>query len=149
MKIMMRWVIGWSAAALLATGCSRSDAPKVPLGRRVTDSVKALESAHALLGPDAKMRLDSGNAFFRKKQFAAALVQYRAASELAPQHAAPLFGIYMVGRATNDTALADSALSGIRLRSGSMSAAPHPTFSDSALKRAHENLRKPPATSGL
>jgi len=106
------------------------------------DSVaRAEQAAHALLGPAAKAALDSGNALFRKRDYAGALAQYRAASALAPQHAAPLFGIYMVARATNDAAMADSALAGIRLRSGPLPSAPH-SLSDSALRQLHDSLRR-------
>ena len=106
-------------------GCSRSDEPqKVPLGH-IADSARARQEAHALLGPAAKAALDSGNVLFRRKDYAGALARYRAAAELAPQHSAPLFGIYMVARATNNKAMADSALDGIRRRNGPMPAGPH------------------------
>ena len=124
-----------------------NDAPKIPLSQAgVSDSSRATEAAHALLGPEARAALDSGNVLFRKQAYAEALAQYRAASTLAPQHAAPLFGIYMVARATNRPAMADSALAGIRLRNGPTTPMPH-TFGDSALRRVHQNLGKK-ATSG-
>ena len=111
------------ACAIVA--CSTKDEPpKVPLGQ-ITDTARAREQAHALLGPAAKAALDSGNVLFRKKAYTEALAQYRAAAELAPQHSAPLFGIYMVARATNNKAMADSALDGIRRRNGPMPAGPH------------------------
>lgn len=133
------------AAMTFACTARREEPPKTPLGSTVgMDSAKAVEAAHALLGPGAKAALDSGNTLFRKKAYAAALAQYQAASELAPQHVAPLFGIYMVGRATNNQVMSDSALAGIRLRSGSMSPAPH-TFADSGLQRMHENLKRRPS----
>jgi hypothetical protein len=130
-----------TAGAFVACGGGQ-DSPKVPLAQAARPDSAGLEAAaHALLGPAAKGALDSGNVLFRKKAYDAALAQYRAASILAPQHSAPLFGIYMVARATSNASLADSALAGIRLRSGNMTAAPHgPT--DSALKRIHENAKK-------
>ncbi|HEY7235053.1 MAG TPA: hypothetical protein VH539_12950 [Gemmatimonadaceae bacterium] len=106
----------------------------------------ARQQAHALLGPAAKAALDSGNVLFRKKAYAEALGQYRAAAALAPQHSAPLFGIYMVARATNNRAMADSALDGIRRRSGPLPAGPH-ALPDTALRRMHEALRRKPASS--
>lgn len=110
---------------LALVGCSsKSEPPKVPLGQ-IADSTRAREQAHALLGPAAKAALDSGNVLFRKKAYSDALAQYREAAELAPQHSAPLFGIYMVARATNNKAMADSALDGIRRRNGPMPAGPH------------------------
>ena len=127
--------------ALLGVGCTTRDEPaKVPLGR-AADSVRAEQQAHALLGPAAKAALDSGNVLFRKKNYEGALAQYRAASALAPQHSAPLFGIYMVARATDNKAMADSALAQIRLRNGPLPTGPH-TFSDSALRRMHDSLRR-------
>lgn len=134
------------AAAMIALGCTAKDEPpKVPLGH-IADTARAREQAHALLGQAAKAALDSGNALFRRKAYAEALAQYRAAAELAPQHSAPLFGIYMVARATNNRAMADSALDGIRRRNGPMPAGPH-ALPDSALRRMHDALRKKAASS--
>lgn len=134
--------------AIAAIACtSQQEAPKVPLGQKAqVDSSRRAELAHSLLGPSAKAALDSGNVLFRKKAFDAALAQYRAAAALAPQHAAPLFGIYMVARATNNTAMADSALTEIRRRNGPMSPTPH-NFSDTALRRMHDSLRKKATSS--
>ena len=80
-----------------------------------------------------------------KKQYAAGLVHYREASELAPQHAAPFFGIYMVARATGNAAMADSALANRRLRNGPPSPAPR-WLHDSVLGRMHELTRKKATT---
>jgi hypothetical protein len=132
--------------AAIVLGCTAKDQPpRAPLGQ-VADSLLARQQAHALLGPAAKAALDSGNSLFRKKAYSEALAQYRAAADLAPQHSAPLFGIYMVARATNNKAMADSALDGIRRRNGPMPAGPH-DLPDTALRRMHEALRKKPATS--
>jgi hypothetical protein len=144
-SIVCRWRgITAVCAALASVACSgggHQDRPKVPLAQRTADRPNTVEAAHAVIGPAARAALDSGNALFRKKAYAGALAQYRAAAALAPQHSAPLFGIYMVGRATNDSAMADSALAGIRLRSGSMTMPPHP-MPDSALRKMHDSLRK-------
>jgi hypothetical protein len=131
------------AVALVAIACTvKQEAPKVPLSQATAaDSARRVASAHALLGPAARAALDSGNALYRKKAYAAALAQYRVASALAPQHAAPYFGIYMVGRATRDSAMADSALAAIRVRNGPMPTAPH-SVNDSVLQRIHEQLRR-------
>ena len=132
--------------AMVAVACTtREEPPKVPLGA-TADSARAEQQAHALLGPAAKAALDSGNVLFRKKNYEGALAQYRAASALAPQHSAPLFGIYMVARATDNRAMADSVLAQIRLRNGPLPAAPH-TFSDSALRRMHDSLRRRTSSS--
>jgi hypothetical protein len=132
-----RWVIVLAATTV---ACSRQDPPKIPLARAVADSARSVEAAHALIGPEVKAALDSGNVLFRHKEYDAALAQYRTASALAPQHAAPLFGIYMVARATNNSVMADSALEGIRLRNGPMAVGPH-TFGDSSMQRAHAAIR--------
>ena len=127
--------------AIVTVACTtRDEPPKVPLGR-AADSARAEQQAHALLGPAAKAALDSGNVLFRKKNYQEALAQSRAASALAPQHAAPVFGIYMVARATHNKAMADSALAQNRLRNAPLPGAPH-TFSDSALRRMHDSLRR-------
>jgi hypothetical protein len=143
-RFVRRWyVIAVAAGAALA--CSdRAEQAKIPLTKNVADSVNAVEAAHGLIGPAAKAALDSGNVLFRHKAYAAALAQYRAASALAPQHSAPLFGIYMVARATHNPVMADSALAGIRLRGGAMTPAPH-VLTDTALQRIHENFRKKPS----
>jgi hypothetical protein len=86
------------------------------------------------LSGDAKVALDSGNVLFRsgsaldrsqasadaKKAYAAALEQYQLAAKRAPKHAAPYFGIYMTAGALGDSALAETALKGIRDRGGEM-----------------------------
>ena len=107
---------GIIAAALVA--CSDvNPAPKIPLGRRAEHAAAAAVAA-VPINANAVVALDSGNALFRRKAYVAALVQYRVAAQRAPEHAAPLFGVYMVARATNDTRLADSALAGIKARAG-------------------------------
>ncbi len=125
-----------SAVAVLA--CTQEQAPKVPLSQLASaDSARAQVEAHAVIGPAAKAALDSGNAFYRQKDYMAALTKYRAASELAPQHAAPFFGMYMVARATGNMAMADSALADIRKRNGTLAPVPH-SANDSVVQRAHE-----------
>lgn len=138
------WMVFAAAAAL---GCKAEPVPpKVPLGQTAAaDTTHPAPSARAEIGPEARAALDSGNALFRKKAYAGALVQYRAASALAPAHAAPLFGLYMVARATRDSAMADSVLAEIRKRNGPMTPAPH-TMADTGLRRIHENVGKKPPT---
>lgn len=133
----------------LALACGKSDAPKIPLAQGpVTDSARSVEAAHGVIGPAARAALDSGNAFYRKKDYTEALVHYQSASALAPQHPAPFFGIYMVGRAINNRAMADSALAAIRLRNGPMTPVPH-TVNDSAVRRMHEMIRSKSTTGGV
>lgn len=137
----------WVAAiALTAVACGGGGgAPKVPLALAAKDSsAKATEEAHELLGPIAKAALDSGNMYFKKKDYVRALASYRAAAEAAPQHSAPLFGIQMVGQATNNPKLVDSAMAEIRKRNGPLegpSGAPH-GMSDSALNELRGRMKK-------
>lgn len=141
----LAFAVAMGGATLACT--AKHEAPRVPLTQAGVAGGSAEETAaHSLLDPAAKAALDSGNSLFRKKAYTAALDRYRAAAALAPQHAAPLFGIYMVARAMNNSSMADSALVGIRLRSGPMPTAPH-SFSDTALRRMHETLRHK-ATTG-
>ena len=131
------------AGALVAIACTvTQEAPKIPLSQATADdSARRVAAAHAIIGPAARAALDSGNQLYRRKAYAAALARYREASALAPQHAAPYFGIYMVARATRDTAMADSALAAIRARNGPLPAAPH-SVNDSVLQRIHEQIRR-------
>ena len=116
----LRGLLIVAAAGLLACG-KKDDAGKIPLGANAkmpADSVHKGIVAPAGVAPELtaayKAALDSGNVLFRKKSFADALVQYRKAAAGSPGHASPAYGIYMVARATNNIALADSALADIR-----------------------------------
>jgi hypothetical protein len=130
---------GIIVAAVMTVGCVNKDASKKPSAQgALADSARKVAAAHALIGPAAKAALDSGNALYRKKEYASALAYYRSASTLAPQHAAPLFGIYLVARATNNVAMADSALAGIRQRNP-MAPLPHAPHA-SATQKAAANL---------
>ena len=136
-----------AAAASLAACGSRNDAPAVPLTLATNaDSASAIAAAHAVLGPDAKLALDRGNEAFKKKDFKTALKEYREASALAPQHSAPLFGIYMVANATHNTAMADSALAGIRQRGGGLPAPADPHAAPPPKDAIHGALQKKSGT---
>jgi hypothetical protein len=145
-SFLRRWAVAIAAVGV-PFGCTvKQEAPKIPLAQATAaDSARTMAAAHGLIGPDARAALDSGNRLFRKKDYEGALARYRAASNLAPQHAAPYFGMYMVGRATKDTAMADSALAAIRVRNGPMTPVPH-SGNDSAVQRIHETIRKRAAT---
>lgn len=69
------------------------------------------------LSPPAQAALDAGNEAVRRKDYATALSRFEEAAKLAPDHAAPWFGIYIVAQARNDTKAADAALVEIRKRS--------------------------------
>ena len=146
-RSLVRLWCGIIVAAVTTVACTvKQDAPKKALAQgSLADSARAVAAAHALIGPAAKTALDSGNALYRKKEYAAALAHYRSASTLAPQHAAPLFGIYMVARATNNLPMADSALAGIRLRNGPMDPGLH-SMNDAAMRKAHDSAQKKSAT---
>lgn len=77
-----------------------------------------------MLAPESEALLDSGNAAFRARDFDGALAFYARAAQASPTHAAPWFGTYMVGKATNNEPLADSALREVRARAPDMQ--PHP-----------------------
>ena len=117
----------------VGVACTTKEKPKSALGAKAAADSIALE-----LSPAAKMSLDSGNVLFREKEYAAALVQYEAAAKASPQHAAPLFGEYMVGRATNNKALADSAMVGIRARNA---VPPHDLPDSAALQKIHAKVK--------
>ena len=99
------------AVVLAAGGCRESEeSPQLPLGHPPLGD----ENASAALVGEARAALDSGNRLYSAEAYAAALTQYRRAAALAPEHDAPLFGIVMVAKATQDSALADSAASAMR-----------------------------------
>lgn len=116
-----------------AAGCTTKEMPKSELGAKAAADSIALE-----LSPASKSLLDSGNVLFRKKAYAAALIQYEAAAKASPRHAAPLFGVYMVARATSNTALADSAMAGIRARNA---VPPHDLPDSAALRKIHAKVK--------
>jgi alkanesulfonate monooxygenase SsuD/methylene tetrahydromethanopterin reductase-like flavin-dependent oxidoreductase (luciferase family) len=62
--------------------------------------------------------VDSGNVLYRARRYPEALVQYRRTVERSPDDVTGYFGVYMVAVATNDHALADSAL--VKLKSMGM-----------------------------
>jgi hypothetical protein len=123
------------AIVLLATVVACKPADKSTSDQAKADSARTAAGAGAAqpqpeLSAEAKVALDSGNALFRsgraldlkkasadaKKAYTAALAEYRLAAQKSPQHAAPLFGIYMTAGALGNTALAESALAGIKAR---------------------------------
>lgn len=129
-------------AVLAAAACRGPEAKKQPLGAGPMTGDPAAEAAnpHRALSPEAKAALDSGNALFRAKNFPLALAQYRLAAKLAPEHAAPFFGIYMVAKKLNDQKLADSAM--VQVNAHADNAAP--MFNDSLMKKAHTDAKAAP-----
>lgn len=137
--------IGLGLAVVLA--CAGGDeAPKVSLAQARADSVhRAAGVVTGAMSADAQAALDSGNALFRSKAYGQALAQYRRAAAAAPSHAAPLFGVFMVARATGNGALADSALAGIRERGAAAPSGPL-QLGDSTLDKIHGGVKKGPVS---
>ena len=125
--MQLRHLVPMLAAAVLLSGCGGSDETKTG---ETADS--ALPPGHVPITPPessdllplTQALLDSGNAAFRKQDFVGALDFYSKASQAQPGHAAPWFGTYMVGQATKNTALADSALRMVRERAPETQAHP-------------------------
>ena len=142
-------ITGAALATMALAACGGGDAgPKTSLAKGPSaDSARQIEEAHSLIGPAARAALDTGNTLFRKKDYPGALAAYRRAGDLAPQHAAPIFGIYMIAKATNNTKLADSTLAEIRKRNGPLPETQH-GFSDSAITDLHKKLGASKGTSG-
>jgi hypothetical protein len=114
------------------TACGRgNEAPKT---QATTSAIAAAiapsrPSAGADSSPDlpadARASLDSGNALYRAKRYADALVQYRLTARRAPGDPTAYYGIYMVAEATKNRALADTASAALTAR-GAMAPMPHP-----------------------
>lgn len=136
------FVVTAIAVTALALGCGSDDGPKTPLA---DPSSKAgpLPAGHPPIDPNvgltqaARVALDSGNAAFRTKGYARALRFYREAADAAPAHASPWFGIYMVGQATHNTALRDSAMREVKKRT-----VDPPGVADSTLRNTHPASKK-------
>jgi hypothetical protein len=110
-------------AAVLILGCGSRDDEAPDAGQT--------RSAPPRITGEAKVALDSGNVLFRAKVYDLALAQYRRSAQLAPTDVTPLFGVLMVGEATRNTRLADSARARIR--------ALNPSLADSAA-RGHAEM---------
>jgi hypothetical protein len=100
-------------------------------------------SAPTDLAPLTQALLDSGNTAFRLQQFDQALAFYAKASVAQPEHAAPWFGTYMVGQATKNVALSDSALRMVRERAPGMQEHPGAALPGDA---PPSGAAQPPAT---
>ncbi len=110
------------ASLVLLAGCRPADQDTGSLDPRGS-------ATRAQLAPELVAALDSGSNAYRAGDMDAALAQYRAASELDPDHAAGWFGIYMVEHRRGNTEAATTALE------RAQSAAPgatiiHPTATD-------------------
>lgn len=125
--MQLRQIVPLLATIVLATSCDRASETKTveSAGAELPPGhVPITPSGTSTLLPLTQALLDSGNAAFRKQDFAGALAFYSKASQSQPEHAAPWFGTYMVGQATKDSALSDSALRMVRERAPQMQAHP-------------------------
>lgn len=123
---MRRFVLVLGALAAV-TGCSRSNDAKQgdsAVAELPPGHVPITPSAPTDLMPVTQALLDSGNTAFRLQRFDQALAYYEKASAAQPDHAAPWFGAYMVGQATKNAALSDSALRMVQQRAPGMQAHP-------------------------
>ncbi len=100
-------------AAVLLLGCGGPDGE--------TPAAGSTNSPPSRLTGEAKVALDSGNVLFRAKAYDLALAQYRRSAQLAPGDVTPVFGMLMVGEATGNSRLADSARARIRELNPSLS----------------------------
>lgn len=98
-----------AAAGLLLAACGGEEAPRQEIG-----GAPSPEQGELAFAPQAQLALDSGNAAYREGRYTDALARYREAAAAAPEHGAPLFGIYMAASALGDSALADSAQARLR-----------------------------------
>jgi alkanesulfonate monooxygenase SsuD/methylene tetrahydromethanopterin reductase-like flavin-dependent oxidoreductase (luciferase family) len=130
---MMKFRIECIALLIAITGCSGSEAPKIPLGAASSAAAVPADSGGPIHG-EAKVALDRGNALFREKDYKDALEQYRRSAELAPRELAPLLGIMMVADVTKDSALAKETLPRIRKLD--------PAMADSSLVTPHSKIIK-------
>jgi tetratricopeptide (TPR) repeat protein len=90
-------------------GCARPEDQK-------TGSVEKADFARERndLPAELRVHLDSGNAYYKSKQYQEALMHYRAAAEIKNDEVAPWFGIYMTQIALKNAPAADSALARAR-----------------------------------
>lgn len=112
-----------AAVIALGTGCGGSnDAPKTPL----SDLSSQPAADERRMPHDALIALDSGNALYRLKKYADALVQYRLAAKRAPDDGAAYFGIYMVADVTKNRPLLDSTVATLKAKGMSPPMGAHP-----------------------
>jgi hypothetical protein len=133
-----------ACTALLA--CGTESGEKIPLGQPSS----APSSAVAAAQPIPKSALDSANLAFRAKRYDDALVAYRRSAAQTPDLAAPWYGVYMVAKATQNAALADSAMAEVKKRTsepGLLSEGTGRAHADTVSRRPHPTVTKAP-TSG-
>jgi hypothetical protein len=135
----VRWGVALLGVGALVASCTAKEEgpPKQPLGVPASPANGASMGAPAL-SATASAHLDSGNVAYRGKQYDVALAHYRAAAAAAPDHSAPWYGVYMVGEATSNKTLVDSANAMVAARSGA-------SINDSVMGSAHGSGATAPA----
>jgi len=106
--------------AYSVTACGPSDKEgRQPLNAAVPQAGTPTDAdaSATTLPSGAVAALDAGNGAYRSKDFATALKKYREAADIAPAHAAPWFGLYMVASELKNVSLADSAMLRVKLLS--------------------------------
>jgi hypothetical protein len=103
------------ALALVGLTACKSEKQKGPQASGGANASPGASASSPKLPLAAMNALDEGNKAYRAKQLDVALAKYREAAVVAPQHAAPWFGIYMAANEMKNTALADSAM--VRVKS--------------------------------
>jgi len=115
-----------AAAAAGSTACVKEAGDRVPLGSATAGSATgtmagamagAAGQREPVITAESQALLETGNAAFRRKDYAAALAAYEKAAKGSPEHAAPWMGVYMVARVRNDTKAMDAAQAELNKRS--------------------------------
>ena len=96
---------GWIFLVCLAGGGCKPDDQK-------TESVseEEMQEAREKMPEAMRAHVDSGNKYYRAKDYQRALDHYRAATAIEDDQVAPWFGIYMTQLALGNAAAADAAL---------------------------------------
>lgn len=110
---------------VLALACGRGGPDDQPTGS--VDSA-AWERARSL-PPDVQAALDSGNAAFRRDDFAAAREHYLRATQLGPDQSATWFGLSMAERQLGNVDAAEEAMRRVQALSPGASLV-HPDTTD-------------------
>jgi Flp pilus assembly protein TadD len=98
------WMLG--CFAVLLTGCLPDD--------QRTDSIDPAASGRAELSAETLAQIDSGNAAYRRGDFAAAVEAFGAVTAAAPDDPTGWFGLYMAHQSLGNAAAADSAITTAR-----------------------------------
>lgn len=101
-RMMRRTLFTLGCAVALLSGCLPDD--------QRTDSVESSAAVRAALPPELLAQIDSGNAAYRRGDFAAAVESFDAVTAAAPDDPTGWFGLYMAHQSLGNAAAADSAI---------------------------------------